>query len=219
VDIDTLEIKDGCRKGLIKYLLKALSIIPYIERPLILDIGCGTGVTTLTLADVYNGNIYAVDSNKKSLSRLEEKIKGLNLTDRITAIHSSVFDLKFTDVKFNIVLAEGLLNVIGFEKGILIANRFIKDNGYFIIHDEIAAREEKLYIFEKHNYILLDCFALDETEWWNDYYKALEKAIKSYSDTNVCALFKNDLREIEMYKKDPMQFRSIYYILKKQCSG
>lgn len=217
MNIDPMEIKDICRKGLIKYLIKAVSIIPKIERPLILDIGCGTGVTTLALADLYAGNIYAVDLNKKSLSRLEEKIKSLNLSDRIITIHSSVFNLKFTDVKFDIVLAEGLLNIIGFENGILIVNQNIKEDGYFIIHDEIANHKKKMKIIEKNNYKLIDSFELNEDIWWNNYYNIMEEKITSYNDKNICDLFKDDMREIEMYKKDPMRFRSIYYILKKQC--
>jgi len=216
VNIDPLEITDTCRKGLIKYLLKALSIIPHLERPLILDIGCGTGVPTIALADVYTGNIYAVDSDEKSLSRLKQKIDSLNLADRITVIHSSVFNLKFTDVKFDIVLAEGLLNVIGFENGVQTVNRHIKDDGYFIIHDEAGNYNEKLKIIEGYRYKLLDSFKLNEDVWWNDYYSLLERKITSFSDKKICDLFKREVDEIEMYKKNPARFRSMYYILKKQ---
>jgi SAM-dependent methyltransferase len=219
LNIDSMEIKDICRKGLIKYLIKAVSIIPKIERPSILDIGCGTGITTLALADIYAGSIYAVDLNKKSLSRLEERIKGLNLSDRIIVIHSSVFDIKFANIKFDIVLAEGLLNIIGFENGILIVNQNIKEDGYFIIHDEIANHKKKMKIIEKNNYKLLDSFELNEDIWWNDYYNILEEKITSYNDKNIYNLFKDDLREIKMYKKNPMRFRSIYYILKKEINN
>jgi cyclopropane fatty-acyl-phospholipid synthase-like methyltransferase len=218
MNTEPAEITDSCRKGLIKYLIKAISIIPDIERPFILDIGCGTGVTTLTLADIYTGIIYAVDSNKKSLSRLEEKIKSLNLSKRVITIHSSVFDLKLTDVKFDIILAEGLLNIIGFENGLFTANKYIRENGYFIIHDEIADQNEKLKIMERNGYKLLGSFELNEDIWWNDYYKKMEKEISSYDGKNIKYLFKKELDEIEMYKKNPARFRSMYYILKKQKS-
>ena len=51
------DIKDKCRKGLLKYLSKAISIIPAIEGPLILDVGCGSGVPTLALAEIFNGTL------------------------------------------------------------------------------------------------------------------------------------------------------------------
>jgi ubiquinone/menaquinone biosynthesis C-methylase UbiE len=216
VKIIPTEITDTCRKGLIKYLLKALSIIPHLEKPLILDIGCGTGVPTTALADIYAGKIYAVDSNKKSLSRLKQKIDSLNLSDRITLIHSSVFDLKFTDLRFDIVLAEGLLNIIGFENGLQIVSRYIKDDGYFVIHDEIKNHNKKLKIIERNQYKLLGSFELNEDIWWNDYYDLLERKITASSDKNIRDMFKRELDEIEMYKKNPARFRSMYYILKKQ---
>lgn len=215
MNIDSAEIKDTCRKGLIKYLLKALSNIPQLEKPLILDIGCGTGVPTIAMADIYTGKIYAVDSDKKSLSHLKEKTDRLNLFSRITVIHSSVFDLKFTNIKFDIVLAEGLLNIIGFENGLQIVSRYIKDDGYFVIHDEIKNHNKKLKIIERNQYKLLDSFELNEDIWWKDYYDELERKITAFSDKNIRDLFKRELDEIEMYKKNPARFRSMYYILKK----
>lgn len=62
-------IKDNCRKNLLKYLLKAISTIPAIENPLILDVGCGCGVPTLALAENYDGNIIAVDIDAKSINK------------------------------------------------------------------------------------------------------------------------------------------------------
>ena len=216
MNINPAEIKDTCRKGLIKYLLKALSIIPKLERPLTLDIGCGAGVPTIALAGNYKGKIYAVDSDKKSLSCLKRKIDNLNLSNRITVIHSSVFNLKFTDLKFDLVLAEGLLNVIGFDNGLQIVNRYIKDDGYFVIHDETENYNDKLKEIKRNKYKLLDSFELNEDIWWNDYYDELERKIASFKDKNIRDLFKRELEEIEMYKKNPARFRSMYYILKKQ---
>ena len=68
------QIKDKCRKELLKYLSEVFFQIPGIENPKILDIGCGTGVPTIWLAENTNGIITAIDTNKHSLDRLQEKI-------------------------------------------------------------------------------------------------------------------------------------------------
>lgn len=102
----TYEIRDNCRKNLKKYTLKAFSSIPKIEIPLILDMGCGTGVSTLALMEVSNGNVYAVDSDEPSLLWLEEKVKVLNYSDRIKIIHASVFNNNLFDKKFDICITE-----------------------------------------------------------------------------------------------------------------
>lgn len=137
-------IKDNCRKGLLKYLSKAISIIPEIESPLILDVGCGSGVPTLVLAENYNGTIIAVDFDTKSINRLEEKVKELNLSNRITIVNSSLFDLELEENLFDIILAEGFLNVVGFQKGFSKVIKLLKRNGFFIIHDEFRIIIKKL---------------------------------------------------------------------------
>jgi ubiquinone/menaquinone biosynthesis C-methylase UbiE len=210
------EIKDICRNNLAEYLIKALSMISYIEKPLVLDIGCGTGVPTLILASHSNGTIYAVDSNDLSLSILRDKIIKLNLSERIITFHKSVLEIDFPDLKFDIIVAEGLLNIIGFESGLLLVNKIIKNGGFFIIHDEYSNKNKKLKIINRYNYKLTGSFELDENVWWDDYYQCLEKQILACQDCNTCKLFKNELEEIELFKKQPKLFRSRYFVLEKK---
>lgn len=212
MNLNPFEIRDRCRSNLNKYTLKAFSLIPQIDRPLILDMGCGTGVATLALTEISNGSIYAVDSDDSCLLWLEEKVKALNCADRIKVIRASVFDENLFDVKFDIVLAEGLLNVIGFETGLPALIKYLKDTGYLIIHDEFKSDGEKRAILQKHNLKLLNAFVLDENVWWDNYYRCLEKSI---SKENEEGLFEREINEIIQFKESPEIFRSIYYVLKK----
>ena len=209
------EIKDNCRKGLLKYLSKAISIIPVIESPLILDIGCGTGVPTLALAEHYNGIITAVDSDSKVLNRLDEKVKELNLSNRITIVNGSLFNIILKEKQFDIILAEGFLNVVGFKKGFLKLVKLLKSNRFIIIHDEFCDYRKKSKFIESNNCKILDSFRLDEHIWWNDYYNCLEKGIASLKDEELLQLFKSELHEIELFKQDSSQFNSGYYIVEK----
>nr|WP_282432477.1 MULTISPECIES: class I SAM-dependent methyltransferase [Pelotomaculum] len=77
-----------------------------MDQPLILDMGCGTGVPTLALLEICNGKIYAVDLDNSCLLWLKEKVNLLNYSDRIKVIHASVFDQDLFHEKFDIVLAE-----------------------------------------------------------------------------------------------------------------
>ncbi len=205
------EIRDRCRRNLNKYTIEAFSLMPSIDKPLILDMGCGTGVPTLALTEISNGGIYAVDSDDSCLLWLEEKVKALNCANRIKVIHASVFDENLFDEKFDIVLAEGLLNVIGFEKGLPVLIKHLKDTGYLIIHDEFKRGREKRALFKKYNLELLNSFVLDENVWWDDYYRCLEKSISKENE----GLFEREINEIIQFKKNPEIFKSIYYVLKK----
>lgn len=205
------EIRDRCRRNLNQYTIEAFSLIPPIDKPLILDMGCGTGVPTLALMEISNGRIYAVDSDDSCLLWLNEKVKALNCADRIKVIHASAFDENLFDKKFDIVLAEGLLNVIGFETGLPVLIKHLKDIGYLIIHDECKFDGEKRALFKKYNLELLNSFVLDENVWWDAYYCCLEKSIRTENES----LFEEERHEIMEFKKNPEIFRSRYYVLKK----
>ncbi len=210
---DYFEIKDNCRKGLLKYLSKALAIIPILKNPKILDLGCGTGVPTLLLAEKFNGHITAIDTDNISIKRLEEKIKELNLSNRITLNNCSIFDIK--EAQFDLIIAEGLLNVVGFQKGFLRIINLLKRNRFIIIHDEYRNQEKKIKLIENNNCKILDSFILGEQIWWNDYYECLEKKISSYSNKNFLKLFKTDIQEIELFRKDSSHYNSVYFVIEK----
>jgi len=209
------DIKDNCRKGLLKYLIEAISIIPAIETPLILDIGCGSGVPTLALAEKYNGTITAVDIDAKAINRLEEKLKELDLSKRVNIVNCSLFDMELEENLFDIIIAEGLLNNVGFEKGFLKLIELLKKNRYLIIHDEFRDHNKKTEFIKSNNCKILNSFRLDEHVWWNDYYKCLNNEISSQGRKDLLGLFKTDFDEIELFKQDPSQFNSVYYVIKK----
>lgn len=209
------KIKDNCRRGLLKYLEKAISIIPIIKNPQILDAGCGSGVPTLFIAEKFNGKITAIDSDTKSISVLREKVKELNLSNKVNLSNCSLFDIKANINQFDLIIAEGLLNVVGFQKGFLRIIKLLKRDGFIIIHDEFQNQNKKIEFIENNDCKVLDSFVLDEHIWWNDYFKCLEKEINSSSNKESLKLFKSDLREIKMFKKNPSKYISAYYIIEK----
>ena len=73
--------KDLIRKRLIKYTRKAFRVLPKFDKPRILDIGCGTGVPTLELARLTNGEITGLDIDEEQLGRLLKKCEKLILSE------------------------------------------------------------------------------------------------------------------------------------------
>jgi len=89
--------------------------------------------------------------------------------------HGSILDPSLSlPRKTDITLAEGLLNIIGFENGMQKLIRYTKANGYLIIHDELKHDRKKRTFFEKEHLKLLGSFQLNPDVWWNDYYACLE---------------------------------------------
>jgi cyclopropane fatty-acyl-phospholipid synthase-like methyltransferase len=181
----------------------------------VLDIGCGTGVPTIWLVENYGGPITAIDTDKNALEWLNGKISARKIENQITALNISFFNLKEGSCYYDIILAEGFLNIVGFEQGFVKVISMIKKGGYFVIHDEYKDHEMKCDFIRKNYCDLVGTVYLDESVWWNDYYKQLEAEINSRESKQIKDLFISELNEIEYFRKDPSSFRSIYYIIKR----
>mgnify|MGYP006277917927 CR=1 FL=1 len=208
-------VRDHCRAKLSQYTLGAFDAIALPANPLILDVGCGTGVTTLLLAEKANATFYAVEPDKALLARFQEKIQEKGWEDRFKLIEGAAFDLEKLNHKFDLVLAEGLLNIIGFEKGLPLLAAQLNENGYLIIHDELKDDLHKKKIFRDRKLDLIYEQKLDEKVWWNDYYICLEKGIE---EMKLHDFMQSDLNEIRQYRKEPELFQSVIYVLKNNMT-
>ncbi len=206
---DAYKIRDLCRRNMVKYTLKAFSIIPNIDDSVILDMGCGTGESVLALLEVCHCRVVAVDSDMECVSILNEKVKESLFGDRIKVIHGSIFDQDLFCDRFDIVLAEGLLNIIGFEKGLSLLLKYMKRSGYLIIHDQLENDAEKRVLFKKYTLEIIGTLELNENIWWNEYYGCLERSISTSEGVSHI----NEINEIIEYKNNPAKCKSIIYIL------
>ena len=59
-----------------KYTAKAFGTLPKLDKPRILDIGCGPGGPTMELARLSGGHVIGMDIHQPYLDRLSQKIKG-----------------------------------------------------------------------------------------------------------------------------------------------
>jgi cyclopropane fatty-acyl-phospholipid synthase-like methyltransferase len=208
-------IRDRCRMRLVKYLEQVLNDLPEFNNPKILDIGCGSGVPTLWLAEKYIGTITAIDTDKHLLDFLEQKIKSKKPSSRIETKNVSFFDLVTEPECFDLILAEGFLNVVGFEMGFKRVIAKIKKKGYFIIHDEYKDHGKKIELIHKNKCKVVSSLLLDEAIWWRDFYCQLEIEIYKPENAHLRSLFINEINEIDQYKKNPSLFKSIYYVVLK----
>jgi len=209
------QIKDQCRQGLLKYLEKAISFIAKNSDYRILDMGCGTSVPSLFIADYFNASITAIDTDKPALNFFQDKVNENKLQHKFSIHEVSFFDYKAKKNSFDIILAEGFLNVVGFKEGFTKAIEYLKPDGYFIIHDEFKNCEAKAEFIATQNCSLIESLYLDESVWWNNYYKCLNAKIEENINFELRAYFESDFFEIELYKKDATEFKSKYFIIRK----
>ncbi len=213
--------KDLIREGLNKYTRKAFHVLPELDKPRILDVGCGSGVPTMELASLSNGQIVGLDIDQLLLDRLKRKIERAGLSGRVKTMKCSMLDMDFPEESFDIIWAEGSISIIGFKKGLEEWRRFLKPNGFLVVHDEIGNITGKLGHISNCGYELLEYFTLDEDIWWIEYFGPLEKQIneiraKYANDSKALMALDDGQREIDMFKKNPRLNCSAFFVMRKR---
>jgi ubiquinone/menaquinone biosynthesis C-methylase UbiE len=214
-----LEEIEQLRAVFLKYTRKAFLRLPRLERPRILDIGCGSGVPTIELAKLSNG--VGIDINQSCIDELNRKIKEEALSKRVKGIKLSMLELKFPDEVFDVVWSEGVIRKIGFETSLKQWHRIIKHNGYLVIHYQKEYAIDSLSRIPQHGYSLKDTVQLPADAWWTEFYKPLEEKMnallhKYAKSSDALKLLKQFQSEMTMVKKNPRNFRSAFYIMKKR---
>jgi len=212
--------KDQIRKRLIKYTRKAFRMLPQMDKPRILDIGCGSGISTLELARLSQGEIIGIDIDQPALDRFTRRIKEAGLTDRVRAVNCSMFDMDFAEASFDIIWSEGSIYAIGFERGLREWRRFLKPGGFIVVHDEQGNVKEKLEQISNCGYELLGYFILSEETWRSEYFSPLEKLIaesrtRYTDDTKILEELDQAQGELDMFKKYPERNISVCFVMKK----
>ena len=212
--------KDYIRENLNKYTRNAFKLLPKCKNPHILDIGCGTGVPTIELATISDGHVIGIDIDVTSLNLLQRKIKETGLNNRVSVIKNSILTMDFPEESFDIIWAEGSIYVIGFENSIKKWRRFLKPNGFLVIHDENKDKNKKLGLITKYGYTLIAQFKISKNLWWREYFTPLEQLIKEFrnnypSDSELINELNKDQIEIDKCKSNSMVISSFFVIMQK----
>jgi len=87
-----------------------------VER--VLDLGCGTGGSTLVLAEDTGAHVTAVDIHPPFLATLRTGAEECGLADRITTVAADMADATSLGAGFDLIWAEGSAYSIGFENAL-----------------------------------------------------------------------------------------------------
>lgn len=211
------------------------------EKPHILDIGCGSGMQTIELANISNGRITAFDVYLPYLKSLLKKAEDGKCRDKINILCGSMFSMEFLNRKFDVIWSEGSIFIIGFEKGIDYLQKYLKSGGWLVVSDlcwidknapeelhkywneiypDIKEIDENIQIIKDNGYTFKDHFTLPDSGWWDNFYnplsKRLKKLEKKYKD-NKSALEELEASklEIEIFRKYSRFYGYEFFIMQK----
>jgi SAM-dependent methyltransferase len=223
------------------YTRRAYEMLPQLDAPRILDIGCGSGAPTLELARASGGQVTGLDVHQPFLDELARRAVTAGLADRITVVQGSMLSMEFPDESFDLLWSEGSIFVIGFDKGLEQWRRLIRPGGYLVVHDvawlrpsppielrrfwseaypAIRSIPDNLSAIPPLGYDVLGHFPLPEDAWWIEYYRPLEKRVRElrtrYAADNEALTFLDDTeREIDMLRKYPGWYGSVFFVMRR----
>jgi SAM-dependent methyltransferase len=185
--------------GSVETTRRALRSLPdslRVER--VLDLGCGTGGSTLVLAEDTDAHVTAVDIHPPFLATLRARAEERGLADRITTVAADMANASALGAGFDLIWAEGSAYSIGFENALRRWRPLLRPAGCLVVTELVwfvsdpaqRAREffadeypdmrdeaTRIHQARSEGYELLDSFGLPPEDW-RSYYAGLETPLR-----------------------------------------
>jgi SAM-dependent methyltransferase len=219
MDIDQALKVEELRGRCLEHSRKAYRLLPQLDQPRILDIGCGQGQQTIELARLAESEVIGIDIDQAALSKLRQRIDEACLGDRIKAVHVSLFDNQFADNTFDVLWEEGVFHLLDASKSLPECWRLLKPDGYLVMHETIIWFESIREKLPEFSFQLVDQHMLPKHFWWTDYGAPLEESIRTYREMHGDAMDSLKLAEYKSIvadiKSDPDRTDSGIYLMRK----
>lgn len=207
----------------------------------IADIGCGTGASTILLAQELDADIIAVDFLPEFLDELQTRANDHGVGNRITTLNCSMDALPFGEGEFDVIWSEGAVYNMGFEAGVSAWSRFLKPGGRLIVSEmtwlrakrplelqshweteypEIDLASVKIRLLERYGYSPQGYFVLPVHCWLANYYRPMQSRFAAFLERHdqsepAKAVVETEQHEIALYEKYRDYYGYGMYVAKK----
>lgn len=214
--------------------LTALSLLPIAPKS-ILEIGCGKGVATSTLANNSSANIVAVDNEQSAIDYLNVQITNKKLSNSVTPVCATMTDLHFEKGSFDLIWAEGSAYIMGVTNALAKWKPLLKAPGFLVLSDlvwltdaasksaeefwskeypdmqQLSTREKQI---EAAGYEIISSFTLSDKAW-QAYILPLTERVETLQSTMQASKALQDIQhELDIYSKYLGEFGYQMFILK-----
>ena len=220
---------------------EAFEMLPDLDAPRILDVGCGQGGPTLELARLSGGHVTGLDIDRWALTELARRAEEAGLSDHVQGVQGSMLDMEFPDESFDVIWAEGSLHVLGFERALEEWRRLLRPDGFLVVHEMVwlqpdppadlvncpelaypGIRTAPEYIEQipEHGYDLVGSLVLPEDFWLRDYFDPMmarlgELRIQYAGDQAAQRALHRELRAADLYRKHSRWYGSMFLVMQR----
>ena len=207
----------------------------------ILDLGCGCGGQTLSLAHHTEGPILALDNHRAYLDELCHRAEAAGLSGRIQVVLKDMRTLTTADGPFDLIWSEGALFIMGFREGLATCHSLLTAGGGLAVSELCWLRpdapadcrqffsevcpamtdvEAALSVIRASGYELLGHFTVPESAWWTPYYHPVEERLrllrKRHADSaENLAMIESVQKEIDIYRGYSAYYGSVFFVMRR----
>ena len=226
----------GCRDA----TLRALALLTDLPAdPVVLDIGCGSGMQTLVLAEQLKTRIVALDNHRPLLDILSQSAEQAGL--EIETRELSMVEMPFAKESFDLLWAEGSIFIIGLLRGLRGFARYLKPGGYLAFtelcwfvddppgevkafftaeYPDIKTVGEVRQMATDSGYSLIESFNLPDSAWWDDYYTPMLARLQELKRNNAGIAEAEEVyarleAEIDMFRRHSSCYGYTFFVLRR----
>jgi len=217
----------------------ALARLPPLPHgPQVVDVACGTGASTLVLAETLRTRSLAIDLHEPYLEQLRQRAQRKRLGH---LIETRVGDMRALDLEpgsVDLLWCEGAAYILGFAEALRLWRPLLAPRGLVVISDcawlsadrpretvafwaedypTMASIGENVERARAAGYRVLDRLTLPPSAWWDDFYTPLLERmtqLRPGADAELRAAIDAMEHEIGLFRRHPHAYGYVFYIMR-----
>lgn len=204
----------------------------------IADLGCGTGIASVLLAQHFRQPVLCVDTSDEFLNTLAAKAESLGIEHLIITLCMDMGALDPKQHQFDLLWSEGAAYILTFEGAMKKWRPLMAENGIAVVSEmnwfgserpheavdfwstgypEMADEQTNIAYAEQYGFRLLFTERLPTNAWWTNYYNPLLEQLDAHATSPYKTMREavaETRQEIALFRKYSDYFGYTFYVLK-----